>query len=95
MINRFYREHTDEYLNFHRPCGFATERVDKGGKIVKVYDTYLTPYEKIISLPNFEKHLKKDVSKESLEKISRKESDNECGKKMQEAKQKLFKNFTR
>jgi transposase InsO family protein len=94
LINRFYREHMDEYLNFHRPCGFSTDKVDKRGKIVKVYDTYLTPHEKFISLPNFERYLKKDVSKKSLEEISRKESDNECGKKMQEAKQKLFKNFT-
>ena len=62
---------------------------------MKVYDTYLTPYEKIISLPNFEKHLKKMSQKNHWKKISRKESDNECGKKMQEAKQKLFKNFTR
>ena len=95
LINLFYGEHMDEYLNFHRPCGFSTDRVDKRGKIVKVYDTYLTPHEKLISVPNFEQYLKKDVSKESLEQISRKESDNECGKKMQEAKQKLFKNFTR
>jgi len=93
-INLFYREYMDEYLNFHRPCGFSTDRVDKRGKIVKVYDTYLTPHEKLISIPNFEQYLKKDASKESLEQISRKESDNECGKKMQEAKQKLFKNFT-
>ena len=95
LINLFYREHMDEYLNFHRPCGFATEKIDKRGKIVKVYDIYLTPYEKLISLPNFECYLKKDISKESLEQISRKESDNECGKKLQEARQKLFKNFTR
>lgn len=94
LINQFYRENMDEYLNFHRPCGFATERVDDRGKIVKVYDIYLTPYEKLISLPDFERYLKKDVSKESLEQISMKESDNECGKKLQEAKQKLFKNFT-
>ena len=94
LINRFYREHMDEYLNFHRPCGFATEKIDGQGKIVKVYDIYLTPYEKLISLPNFERYLKKDISKESLEQVSRKESDNECGKKLQEARQKLFKNFT-
>ena len=95
LINRFYGEHMDEYLNFHRPCGFSTDRVGKRGKTVKVYDTYLTPHEKLISIPNFEQYLKKDTSKESLEQISRKESDNECGKKMQEARQKLFKNFTR
>lgn len=95
LINQFYRENMDEYLNFHRPCGFATERIDKRGKIVKVYDVYLTPHEKLVSLPDFGRYLKKYVSKESLEQISRKESDNECGKKLQEARHKLFKNFTR
>lgn len=59
LINQFYRENIDEYLNFHQPCGFATERVDSRGKIVKVYDTYLTPYEKLISLPDFEHYIKK------------------------------------
>jgi transposase InsO family protein len=94
-INQFYREYMDDYLNFHRPCGFSTDRIDKRGKIVKVYDAYLTPYEKLISIPDFEQRLKRDMVKEKLEQISRQESDNECGKKMQEARQKLFKNFTR
>jgi len=93
-INNFIRENMDDYLNFHRPCGFATNYEDSKGKIKKKYDTYLTPYEKLISLKNFEKYLKKGVSASSLELISRKQSDNESAQKMQNSKQKLFKSFT-
>ena len=93
-INIFLRECMDDYLNFHRPCGFATDYVDAKGKIKKKYETYLTPYEKLISLPNFEQYLKPEVSASSLEMISKKQSDNESAQKMQNYKQKLFKNFT-
>lgn len=93
-INAFLRDYMDDYLNFHRPCGFATDYVDTKGKIKKKYETYLTPYEKLISLPNFEQYLKPEVSALSLEVISKKQSDNESAQKMQNAKSKLFKNFT-
>ena len=35
-INKFYQEYLNPYLNFHRPCGFATNKPDKKGKIKKV-----------------------------------------------------------
>lgn len=93
-INVFYRENMDEYLNFHRPCGFATDYTDAKGKVKKKYETYLTPYEKLISLPSFEQYLKPDVSVTDLEIVSKERSDNESAQKMQNSKQKLFKNFT-
>ena len=93
-INKFLCDYMDDYLNFHRPCGFATDYSDSKGKIKKKYETYLTPYEKLISIPNFEQYLKPEVSASSLEKISKKQSDNESAQKMQIAKSKLFKNFT-
>jgi transposase InsO family protein len=93
-INTFYQENMDDYLNFHRPCGFATDYVDEKGKTKKKYETYMTPYEKLISIPNFEKYLKPRVSTYSLEVISKKQSDNESAQKMQNSKQKLFKTFT-
>jgi len=34
-IQSFYNETFNEYLNFHRPCWFATETVDEKGKIKK------------------------------------------------------------
>ena len=93
-INKFLRENMDEYINFHRPSGFATDYVDEKGKIKKKYETYMTPYEKLISLPDFKQYLKSDVSASSLETLSKKQSDNESAQKMQINKLKLFKNFT-
>ena len=93
-INHFYRENMDEYLNFHRPCGFATITVDEQGKEMKKYEKYMTPYENLISIPNFRQYLRPEVSASSLEVISKKQSDNESAQKMQINKQKLFKNFT-
>jgi hypothetical protein len=93
-INKFLRDYMDDYLNFHRPCGFATDYSDSRGKIKKKYETYLTPYEKFISLPNFEQYLKPMIKVIDLELLSKKQSDNESAQKMQIAKLKLFKNFT-
>lgn len=95
LINSFYREQLDEYLNFHRPCGFARETADQRGKVKKVYDLYLTPYEKFISLPGWQKYLKPELTENDLKEIARRQSDNECGQKLQEARSKLFKNFPR
>jgi len=93
-INKFMRDNMDEYLNYHRPCGFATDYINKKGKITKKYETYMTPFEKLISIPDFKKYLKPEVTFLQLDDISKKESDNESAQKMQNAKSKLFKNFT-
>jgi len=94
-INIFYRENMDEYLNFHRPCGFATDKTNDQGKITKVYDHYLTPYEKLKTIPDWGKYLKLQMTKGKLESESKKLSDNQSAEKMQAAKSKLFKKFTR
>ena len=94
-INLFYRENMDEYLNFHRPCGFATDKIDRQGKITKVYDRYLTPYEKLKTIPDWEKYLRPQITKEELGLESKKLSDNQSAEKMQVAKSKLFEKFTR
>jgi transposase InsO family protein len=93
-INVFFREQMDEYLNFHRPSGFATDYINDKGKINKKYETYMTPYEKLISIPNFEQYLKPDISISFLSDFSKRQSDNESAQKMQTAKIKLFENFT-
>lgn len=93
-INIFLKQNMDEYLNFHRPCGFATTTIDKRGKETKKYDIYMTPYEKLISLQNFEQYLKPSITKEFLETRSKKMSDNENAQKMQNSKSKLLKSFT-
>ena len=52
------------------------------GKIKK-YDVYLTSYEQLISIPNFEQYLKPGVSASSLRAVALKQSDNESAQKMQ------------
>ena len=93
-INIFLRDYMDDYLNFHRPSGFATDYVDEKGKIKKKYETYMTPYERLNSLPDFEQYLKPEITANILASLSLKQSDNESAQKMQIAKSKLFKNFT-
>ncbi len=92
-VNRFYKEHFNTYLNYHRPCGYATIITDKKGKEKKVYDVYQVPYERFKSLPNAEQYLKSGITFEILDKIAYQKSDNECAAEMQKAKEELFKNF--
>ena len=46
--------HMSPFLNFHRPCLFATERADAKGKVRRTYRRadVLTPLEKLKSLPD-------------------------------------------
>lgn len=92
-IDVFYREWFTIYLNYHRPCGFASVYVDGKGKERKKYETYLTPFEKLLSLKHPERYLREGISLEDLRKKAREESDTEFAKKMQEAKRKLFYSF--
>jgi hypothetical protein len=94
-IMGFYREHLNVYCNFHRPCGFSTRKTDRRGKEVKRYDTYLTPFEKLCSIPEWETYLQRGATAASLHEQAQRESDNECGKRLHEAKSKLFKTFAR
>lgn len=95
LVNQFYKNHLNPYLNFHRPSGYATiiEDPKKKGKYKKIYKTYLMPYEKLKSLPGAKKHLKPGISFEKLNAIAYKKSDNECAALMQKEKQELFKKF--
>ncbi|MBI5413769.1 transposase family protein, partial [Candidatus Peregrinibacteria bacterium] len=49
LINQFCQQWLNPYLNYHRPCGFATTKIDKKGKEKKIYkhDEYATPYGKM------------------------------------------------
>ena len=88
QIHRFYTEFLNPYLNFHRPCGFATVEVNERGKRRRRYpaDDYRTPYEKLTSLPGWKKHLKRGVTATSLSELANCRSDTEAAQFMQEAK---------
>lgn len=90
LLNRFNGRWLNNYLNFHRPCGFATTKIDGKGKEKKVYKTYMTPYEKLKSIPNATMYLKRHIFFEDLDKIAYAESDTEFAIRMNEEKEKMF-----
>jgi transposase InsO family protein len=91
-LQEFYREHLNPYLNFHRPCGFATVSLDERGKRQRQYkaEDYRTPFEKLQSLPEAERFLKPGLSLAELEKRALAISDTACARRMSAAKAKLL-----
>lgn len=92
-IELFYQKYFNVYLNYHRSCGFATDYVDKKGKIKKKYNTYFTPYEKFKSIKNSKQYLKEKITFEQLDKIAYAKSDIEIAEIMQQKKKQLFETF--
>jgi transposase InsO family protein len=92
LVHKFYTAQFNPYLNYHRPCGFATVTVDAQGKRQRAYkhDNYATPYEKLKSLPHAESYLKPDHSFAKLDLLARTLSDTESARRMQSAKQQLL-----
>ena len=89
-IGHFYVTWFNPYLNYHRVCSYATEKMDKRGKIRKVYNLHTTPYERLKSLPADKQNLRPGVSFATLDTIAYAMSDNEFALKMQKAKRVLF-----
>lgn len=92
QIQKFYTAHFNSYLNYHRPCGFATLTTDRRGKRKRIYKPgdYRTPYEKLKSLSGAEQYLKPEVGFDQLDRFANKMTDTECARKMRHAKTKLL-----
>ena len=97
VINRFYTEVFNPYLNFHRPCFFAVDHTDAKGKIRKTYphDQITTPWERLKAIPEYETFLKDGTTAQALELQANAMSDNAAAKKVQLARKKLFESFNR
>ena len=94
-INLFYKEYLNPYLNHHRYCGFATDYVDERGKIKKKYETYLTPIQKLLLIPEYEKYLRDGITKAVLLLETRRMNHFEAAKKVFVERQKLFREINR
>ncbi len=90
-INAWYQGWFNMYLNYHRPCAFATVRRDGKGKEKLVYKPgdYQTPYEKLKSLPDAATYLKPGVTFDQLDVIAYAVSDTEYAEYMNQAKERL------
>jgi hypothetical protein len=87
-FQKFYAAHFNPYLNYHRPCGFATIETGARGKRRRRYPAgdYRTPFEKLVSLENWEQHLKESISAPLLQQQATRLSDTEAALRMQKAK---------
>lgn len=90
LINGYYESHFTTYLNYHRICAYATDYTDKRGKIRKKYELYMTPYERLKSLPDAEQYLKPDITFVDLDTIAYAQSDNEFAQKLADVKNVLL-----
>ena len=88
-INQYYQDYFNNYLNYHRPCGYPTLNTDPKGKIKRSYTTYLTPFEKLKSHPQVKDCLKPGITIKHLNKIAYQYSDNEFARQMRLAERRL------
>ena len=92
-IERFYEEHLNPYLNFHRPCGQPELVTNSKGKQKRVYRWYATPWQMLRRLPGVAGYLKPELTIEALDQVARAQSDTAAAEAMQAAKRKLFSHF--
>lgn len=93
-LNTFCIEYLNPFLNFHRPCLFATEVPDakKPGRIKRVYRAgdVMTPLDKLASLPEAHKYLREGMTLEHLYELARALSDVQAAEELNEARAELF-----
>lgn len=90
-INQWYQDWFNGYLNYHRPCGFATIVRSGKGKEKLVYKPkdYQTPYDKLKSLPNTKQYLRPGILFADLDKLAYAVSDTDYAEYMGIAQDRL------
>ena len=92
LLNDFHRRHLNPYLNYHRPFLFPVTITNKAGKQRKryPYESLMTPYEKLKSIPAAQACLKPGLSFAILDKFAYRISDNAAADALQLARRNLF-----
>jgi hypothetical protein len=87
-FQKFYAAHFNPYLNYHRPCGFAPLEIGTRGRRWRRYphEDYCSPYEKLVSLPNWSQYLKEGIPAELLQQQALRMTDTEAALRMRKAK---------
>jgi len=94
LINDYYKDYLNMYLNYHRPSLFVTEIVkDEKQREKKIYGQATTPYEKLkeVSKKKNINLLKPNISFEKLDIIAYEKSDNEFARILRYEERELFK----
>jgi hypothetical protein len=95
-INTFYQECFNPWLNLHRPCMFATSKINAKGKIVKVYKhkDVKTPLEALVLLNKLGLvKFKTQTMLTDLLAQAKQKTDLAAAQEMQQAKRELFASF--
>lgn len=97
QVNAFTQGVLSPYLNFHRPCFFPVEDIDARGRLRKRYPyaRMMTPYDKLKSLPEAERHLKPGISFRQLDASACAISDNEAARRLNQARAELFRSINK
>jgi integrase-like protein len=93
-FNTFCLEYLNPFLNFHRPCLFATELADpkKPGRIKRVYRAKdaMTPLDKLASLSEAATFMREGVTLKDLHQLATALTDVQAAEELNEARQALF-----
>ena len=93
-FNTFCVEYLNPFLNFHRPCLFATEVADakKPGRIKRVYrpQDAMTPLDKLASLPEANQGLRAGMTLAHLRALAMALTDMQAAEELNDARQALF-----
>jgi transposase InsO family protein len=94
-FNTFCRDVLNPFLNFHRPCLFASDKPDpkKPGRIQRIYrpKDAMTPLDKLVSLPQASTFLRQNITLDDLQQQAQQQTDVEAAQALQSARAKLFK----
>jgi transposase InsO family protein len=92
LVNAWCQQWLNPYLNYHRPCAFATTTISAKGKQTKHYrlDDYHTPFDKLQSFDNARQYLKPNISFESLGHLLYTLSDTAWATELQIHKDRMF-----
>lgn len=93
-FNTFCVEYLNPFLNYHRPCLFATELADprKPGRIKRIYRAadVMTPLEKLASLPEAQRYLRQGVTLQELRELAHALTDVQAAEDLNAAHTVLF-----
>ena len=93
-FNTFCREYLNPFLNFHRPCLFATDKPDpkKPGRIKRVYRARdaMTPLDKLASLSEAAKFMREGITLKDLHELATALTDVQAAEELNEARLALF-----
>jgi transposase InsO family protein len=97
LLNGYHRLYLNPYINFHRPCFFPVEDIDRKGRIKKKYpyDKINTPFEKLKSILDVEQYLRSGVTLEKMQQYADQMSDNNFAQRMVIARSNLLKQAQR